>query len=64
MIDARLDASPLYAGVTRTTYDRNGVQAFIRTDLLCSGPLGEDCVIEFDFVFPGYSENMLTKTEF
>ena len=63
IMDARLDASPLYAGVSRTTYGRNGVQAFVRTDLLCSGPLGEDCVIEFDFVFPGYSENMLTKTE-
>ena len=63
-IDERLDASPLYAGVTRTTYGRNGVQAFVRTDLLCSGPLGEDCLIEFDYVFPGYQDNMLTKTEF
>lgn len=62
-IDARLDASPLYAGVTRTAYGRHGVQAFVRTDLLCSGPLGEDCVIEFDYVFPGYPDNILTKTE-
>ncbi len=62
-IDARLDQSPIYAGITRTTYGRHGVQAFIRTDLLCSGPLGEDCVIEFDYIFPGYPENMLTKTE-
>lgn len=62
-IDARLDASPLYAGVTRYTYGRHGVQAFVRTDLLCTGPLGEECVIEFDYVFPGYPENILTKTE-
>lgn len=62
-IDARLDESPLYRGVTRNTYGRHGVQAFVRTDLLCSGPLGDDAVIEFDYVFPGYPENMLTKTE-
>ncbi|MDD3798148.1 MAG: hypothetical protein PHE36_03110 [Novosphingobium sp.] len=62
-IDARLDASPLYRDVTRHTYGRNGVQAFVRTDLLCSGPLGDDVVIEFDYVFPGYPDNILTKTE-
>lgn len=62
-IDARLDASPLYRDVTRHIYGGHGVQAFVRTDLLCSGPLGDDVVIEFDYVFPGYPENMLTKTE-
>ncbi len=62
-IDARLDASPLYGDVTRLAYGRHGVQAFVRTDLLCSGPLGEETVIEFDYVFPGYPDNILTKTE-
>ncbi|WP_067733047.1 hypothetical protein [Novosphingobium naphthalenivorans] len=62
-IDARLDASPLFRDATRHTYGRHGVQAFIRTDLLCSGPLGDDLVLEFDYVFPGYPDNMLTKTE-
>lgn len=62
-VDARMDASPLYRDITRHTYGRNGVQAFVRTDLFCSGPLGEDLVIELDYVFPGYAENMLTKTE-
>lgn len=62
-VDARMDVSPIYGNVTRYTYGRNGVQAFFRTDLLCAGPLGENVVIELDYVFPGYSENMLTKTE-
>ena len=29
-VDARLDASPVYGGVTRYAYGRNGVQAFFR----------------------------------
>jgi hypothetical protein len=62
-IDARMDASPLFAEAVRHTYGRNGVQAFVRTDLLIGGPLGDGVVLEFDYVFPGRSENMLTKTE-
>jgi hypothetical protein len=62
-IDARMDASPLFADAVRHTYGRNGVQAFVRTDLLIGGPLGDGVVLEFDYVFPGRPENMLTRTE-
>lgn len=62
-IDARMDASPLFSGATRHTYGRNGVQAFVRTDLIVGGPLCDGVVLEFDYVFPGRPENMLTKTE-
>jgi len=55
-IDARLDRSPVYAGVTRYTHGRFGVQAFCETDLVVDGPLGEACVIEFDYVFPGHDD--------
>ena len=56
-IDARLDRSPTYAGVTRYTHGRFGVQAFCETDLVVNGPLGESCVIEFDYVFPGHPDD-------
>jgi len=62
-IDARMEASPLFKTATRHTYGRNGVQAFVRTDLIVGGPLGDGVVLEFDYVFPGRPENMLTKTE-
>lgn len=62
-IDARLDASPIYAGVTRYTFGRNGVQAFCATDLLVDGPLGEGLVIEFDYVFPGHDEHIMSVSE-
>jgi len=62
-IDARLDASPLYKDVTRYTYGRNGVQAFISTDLIVDGPLAERMVIEFDYVFPGYAEHIMSVSE-
>jgi hypothetical protein len=62
-VDARLDASPLYGNVTRRTYGRNGVQAFIVTDILSSGPLGEDLVIELDYIFPGYDRHILSVVE-
>ena len=52
-IDARLDRSPIYAGVTRYAYSRTGVQAFVETDILSSGILGESMFLEFDYVFPG-----------
>jgi hypothetical protein len=58
-IDARLDASPVYAGVTRYTYGRHGVQAFCKTDLIADGPLGEGLVIEFDYVFPGHEDHIM-----
>jgi hypothetical protein len=62
-VDARLDASPLYGDVTRTAYGRNGVQAFVETDILSSGTLGENMVIEFDYVFPGYQSHVLSVVE-
>ncbi len=62
-VDARLDASPLYGDVDRYAYGRNGVQAFIETDLLTSGPLGESLVIELDYVFPGATSHLLSVVE-
>lgn len=62
-VDARLDASPLFSKVTRHAYGRNGVQAFIETDLLGSGPLGENLVIELDYLFPGYDRHILSVVE-
>ena len=60
-VDARMDASPVFADVTRYTYGRNGVQVFVETDLLAGGPLGDNWVFEFDYVFPGYAENILNR---
>jgi len=62
-VDARLDASPLYGDVTRYAYGRNGVQAFIETDILSSGVLGESLVLELDYVFPGYDSHVLSVVE-
>ena len=62
-IDARMDGSPVYRGVTRYTYGRNGVQAFCETDLIVDGPLGDGLVLEFDYVFPGYAENIMSVSE-
>lgn len=62
-IDARMDASPLFRDVTRHTFGRNGVQAFVRTNLLAGPPLGDAVVIELDYVFPNYPDNMLTRTQ-
>lgn len=62
-VDARLDASPIYRGVTRYAYGKNGVQAFVETDLLTSGILGETMILEFDFVFPGYDRHVLSVVE-
>jgi len=63
-VDARLDASPIYGGVTRYAYGKNGVQAFIETDILTSGTLGESMVLEFDYVFPGYDRHVLSVVEY
>ena len=57
--DARMDASPVFGDVTRHTYGPNGVQVFVETDLICGGPLGDNWVFEFDYVFPGYADNIL-----
>ncbi|WP_150294166.1 hypothetical protein [Sphingobium estronivorans] len=62
-IDARLDASPVFGGVTRFAYGRNGVQVFVETDLLSSGPLGESMVLELDYVFPGKDSHILSVVE-
>lgn len=62
-VDARLDASSVYADVERYAYGRNGVQAFIETDLLRSGTLGESLVIELDYVFPGQTDHILSVVE-
>lgn len=61
--DARLDASPLYAGVTRTTFGRNGVQAFVETDLFAAGPFGDGIVFELDYVLPGRVPHILSRSE-
>jgi hypothetical protein len=58
-VDARMDASPVFADLSRHTYGPNGVQVFVETDLLAGGPLGDNWVFEFDYVFPGYKDNIL-----
>ncbi|WP_313809209.1 hypothetical protein [Sphingobium sp.] len=62
-VDGRLDASPIYGGVTRHAYGRNGVQAFLETDILSSGMLGEAMMLEFDYVFPGHANHILSVVE-
>jgi hypothetical protein len=62
-IDARMDSSPIFSRTGRFTYGRYGCQAFVETDLLAGGPLGESLVIELDFVFPEHPDNMFVKTE-
>lgn len=62
-VDARLDASPLYGAVDRYAYGRNGVQAFIETDLLTGGPLGESVILELDYVFPDKTSHILSVVE-
>jgi hypothetical protein len=60
-VDERMDKSPIFSGVRRFTYGRNGIQAFVETDLFVTGALGEKFVFELDYVFPGYSDNILTN---
>jgi len=62
-VDARMDASPIFGKTPRETYGRNGCQAFIVTDLISTGLLGENIGIELDYVFPGYPEHLLNKVE-
>jgi len=58
-VDKRMDASPVFDRVNRHTYGPNGVQVFVETDLIAGGPLGDNWVFEFDYVFPGYKDNIL-----
>ncbi|MDG2004763.1 MAG: hypothetical protein P8J20_15685 [Novosphingobium sp.] len=58
-VDERMDASPVFGDVDRYTYGVNGVQVFVETDLIAGGPLGDNWVFEFDYVFPGYKNNIL-----
>ena len=62
-IDARLDASPLFGSVTRYAYGRNGVQVFVETDLFKGGQLGEAMTLEFDYIFPGHDNHILSVVE-
>lgn len=62
-IDGRLDASPVFGAVQRYAYGRNGVQVFVETDILASGPLGESMVLELDYVFPGHDNHILSVVE-
>ena len=62
-VEARLDASPLYANATRRAFGRNGVQAFVETDVLSSGALGESMVLEFDYIFPDADRHILSIVE-
>lgn len=62
-VDTRLDASPVFGPVTRYAYGRNGVQVFIKTDLLKSGTLGESAVLELDYIFPNKSSHILSVVE-
>jgi len=62
-IEARMESSPIFSRTDRFTYGRYGCQAFIETDLLAGGPLGENLVIELDFAFPDRPDNMFVKTE-
>ena len=62
-VDARLDASPVFGSVTRYAYGRNGVQVFVETDLLKAGQLGDAMVLEFDYIFPGHTDHILSVVE-
>lgn len=62
-VDARLDASPLFGDVTRYAYGRNGVQVFVKTDLIKAGQLGDGMVIELDYVFPDRENHILSVVE-
>ncbi|WP_461342945.1 hypothetical protein [Brevundimonas sp. GN22] len=63
-VDGRLDESPVFKGVTRQAYGRNGVQAFIETDLLINGPTGDALVIELDYIWPDVTNHILSVVEF
>lgn len=60
-VDKRMDQSPIFGDIRRFTYGRNGIQAFVETDLFVTGALGDKFVFELDYVFPGYADNILTN---
>ena len=62
-VDARLDASPVFGDCTRYAYGSNGVQIFVETDIVKAGQLGENMYFELDYVFPGYSNHVLSVVE-
>lgn len=61
--DSRLDASPVFGGSDRLTFGYHGVQAFVVTDLVVSGPLAEAMSFELDYVFPGHEQHVLSVVE-
>lgn len=60
-VDERLNKSPVFGKVERTTYGFNGIQVFVKTDLFRTDPLGDVFVFELDYVFPGYPDNILSN---
>jgi hypothetical protein len=62
-VEARLDASPIYGKVERRAFGRNGVQAFVETDVLSSGALGDSMILEFDYVFPDTDRHIFSIVE-
>ncbi|MDE2436185.1 MAG: hypothetical protein KGM49_08000 [Sphingomonadales bacterium] len=62
-VDARLDASPVFGSCERYAYGRNGVQVFVATDLIKAGQLGDRMFLEFDYVFPGRTDHILSVVE-
>jgi hypothetical protein len=62
-VDARLDASPVFGDCTRYAYGSNGVQVFVKTDVVKAGQLGEDMYFELDYVFPGHDSHILSVVE-
>mgnify|MGYP006387354833 CR=1 FL=1 len=63
-VDQRLNQSDIFGGVERQAYGRNGVQAFISTDLLINGPTGDALVIELDYIWPDTQSHILSVVEF
>jgi hypothetical protein len=53
----------VFGTVDRYAYGRNGVQAFIETDILASGPLADSMVLELDYIFPGKTSHILSVVE-
>jgi len=50
-IDARMDASPVFASAQRSCFVDYGVQAFLRTDLMAGSLFTFGHTIELDYVF-------------
>lgn len=61
--DARLDASPVFGKADRHTFGYHGVQAFVVTDIVVSGPLAEAMSFELDYIFPDHEAHILSVAE-